>query len=162
MFWIILAALVFIGGIVWAIIEKEGFLFGIGVATTLLVVVFGIIICAIGYYCIPADEKYDETQTDICALTDNTGTFFVGRHHADSSIFYSCLTKTDDGGKVTEKINADDAVIFDDEKEQPYIVKIKKRNSNPFVRFFFYTDTTKYEIHIPPESIRYDYNVDLK
>lgn len=162
MFWIILAAAVFIAGIVLAIIWKEEFVVIFGVLAALLVGLIGLgAFLGFGELFTP-DEVYEINETDICALTDNTGTFFVGRYHSDSSIFYSYLEKTDDGGKVVGKIDAKDAILYDDEKEQPYIVEFKKHNSNPFVRFFFCTDRTKYEIHIPPESIRYDYGVDLK
>ena len=162
MFWIILAAAVFIAGIVLAIIWKEEVVVIFGVLAALLVGLIGLgAFLGFGELFTP-DEVYEINETDICALTDNTGTFFVGRYHSGSSIFYSYLEKTDDGGKVVGKIDAKDAILYDDEKEQPYIVEFKKHNSNPFVRFFFCTDRTKYEIHIPPESIRYDYSVDLK
>lgn len=162
MFWIILTAAVFIAGIVLAIIWKEEFvvIFGVLAAFLVSLIGFGAFLGFGGLF--TPDEVYEINETDICALTDNTGTFFVGRYHSDSSIFYSYLEKTDDGGKVVGKIDAKDAILYDDEKEQPYIVEFKKHNSNPFVRFFFCTDRTKYEIHIPPESIRYDYGVDLK
>ena len=163
MFWIILAAMTIVGGIVLAIKEREGILVGLGVLVALLVAFLGLsIFYIVGQCCITPDEAYDTTNTNICAVSDNTGTFFVGRYHADSSVFYSYIKETDDGGKVVGRINADTATLYDNEKEQPYITTIKKRNSNPFLRFFFFTDTTRYEIHIPPQSIKYDYNVDLK
>ena len=162
MFWIILVAAILIGSVVLAIIWRdEDFVF-FGVLTAFLVGLIGAGVFFLAGCCFTPDEVYETNETDICALTDNTGTFFVGRYHSDSSIFYSYLEETDDGGKVVGKIDAKDAILYDDEKEQPYIVEFKKHNSNPFVRFFFCTDRTKYEIHIPPESIRYDYSVDLK
>ena len=163
MFWIILAAMTIVGGIVLAIKEREGLLVGLGVLFAMVVAIIGLsTFYLVGQYCITPDEVYDTAKTNICAISDNTGTFFVGRYHADSSVFYSYIKETDDGGKVVGRINVDTATLYDNEKEHPYITTIKKRNSNPFLRFFFFTDTTRYEIHIPPQSIKYDYNVDLK
>lgn len=163
MFWIILAAMAIVGGIVRAVKEREGLLVGLGVLVAMAVALIGLsIYYTVGQYCITPDEAYSTTKTNISAISDNTGTFFVGRYHSDSSVFYSYIKETDDGGKVVGRINADTATLYDNEKEHPYITTIKKRNSNPFLRFFFFTDTTRYEIHIPPQSIKYDYNVDLK
>ena len=163
MFWIILAAMAIVGGIVWAIKEREGLLVGLGVLVAMLVAGIGLsTFYIVGQYCITPDEAYGTTKTNICAISDNTGTFFVGRYHSNSSVFYSYIKETDDGGKVIGRINANTATLYDNEKEHPYITAIKKRNSNPFLRFFFFTDTTRYEIHIPPQSIKCDYNVDLE
>ena len=163
MFWIILAAMVFSGGIVWAIKERDEFYAFIGVLITFLVGFVGLVICTLVGQCfITSDEVCNKSETNICAFADNTGTFFVGRYHSDSSMFYSYIIETNDGGKTVGSIHANDAILYDNEKEQPYIVEIKKRSSNPVMRFFFFTDKTKYEIHIPPKSIRYDYNVDLE
>ena len=61
-----------------------------------------------------------------------------------------------------EKVEANKAIVYDDEVEHPYIVTYEKRNSNPIVRFFFWTDKKEYQIHIPPESIKYNFSVDLE
>lgn len=77
MFWIILAAMTIVGGIVWAIKERDGLLVGLGVLVAMLVALFGLsTYYLVGQCCITPDEAYDTTKTNICAISDNTGTFF--------------------------------------------------------------------------------------
>lgn len=162
MFWIILVAGLFIASIVGAIRNRD-----------FLPVLGGIIVSAlaflIGFLCyagvgmaITANEVCETRTEQICAISDNSGTFFVGRYSAKSSTYYCYLVEKEDGGKVMEKVEANKAIVYDDEVEHPYIVTYEKRNSNPIVRFFFWTDKKEYQIHIPPESIKYNFSVDLE
>jgi len=162
MFWIILIAGFFIASIVDAIRNRD-FLPVLGGVIISALAVFVGLICYVGIgMSILADETYETTNKQICALSDNTGTFFVGRYSAKSCTYYCYLEETNDGGKVMKEAETKKTTVYDDEAESPYAVTLKKHNSNPVVRFFFWTDKTEYQIHIPPESIKYDFSVDLE
>ena len=169
MFWVILAICVGIGISVYNIITSidfyDGFMGEVGAfLASLAVLLFGICIALFGQL-MPADEVCGKTETQICALSDNTNTkglFILGSGSVDSEMYYYYLTKNENNGKKMEKIKYSQAVLFDDKTKQPRIVEVQKRSSNPLVRFFFITESKEYEIHIPPKSIKYDFNVDLK
>ena len=162
MFWLFLAAAFFISGIVDAIKNREGAPIVLGFLVSLVVMAFGAICCAAIGMCIPADEVYETNNKQICAISDNTGTFFVGRYGAKSSTFYCYLEETENGGKVMKEVKVSDATLYDDKTESPYVSTLKKRNSNPIIRFFFWTYRDEYDIHIPRGSIKYNFNVDLE
>lgn len=162
MFWIILIVGILVASIVDAIRNRDFLPVLGGVMVSALAVIIGLV-CYVGIgMSISADETYETTNKQICALSDNTGTFFVGRYSAKSCTYYCYLEETNDGGKVMKEAVANKATIYDDEVESPYIVTFKKHNSNPIVRFFFWTDKEEYQIHIPPESIKYNFSVDLE
>lgn len=103
-------------------------------------------------YVIKNNDEYDD-----CGL----------RHYMYRDTIYgdwSCTTFDTDSGEPIGNFCADAGLVAVMQLDEvlEYITKYKKHNSNPFIRFFFYTDTTEYKIYIPPESIRYDYSVDLK
>lgn len=162
MFWIILAAVPLIWGIVDAVRNREGTSIVMGFLVSLATAFIGIFCYAGIGMCIPADEVYETNNKQICAISDNTGTFFVGRYSVESRTYYCYLEETSDGGKAMKKADTGKAVIYDDEAESPYVITLEKRNSNPVVNFFFYTDKEEYRIHIPPKSIKYNFNVDLE
>lgn len=163
MFWIILIAAFFIAGIVDAI-RNRNFMPVLGgfMIAALAVLIGGICYFGIGMTVTTADEICETRTNQICAIADNTGTFFVGRYNIGLTMYYCYLEEKEDGGKVMEKVEANKSTVYDDEVEQPYIVTYAKRNSNPLLRFFFYTYKLEYQIHIPPESIRYSFSIDLK
>lgn len=103
MFWIILVAGLFIASIVDAIRNRDFLPVLGGVIVSALAVIVGLI-CYVGIgMSIPADETYETTNKQICALSDNTGTFFVGRYSAKSCTYYCYLEETNDGGKVMKE-----------------------------------------------------------
>lgn len=140
MFWIIITVIIITIGIVLAIYNKDGmdFMGMLGLSVVLLCV--GVSLCAfIGGRVVPHDETYDLSikyvySIDTC-MNDETPCYLI-------------TTKTESGEYNVESIDVTDAVLFDDEKEQPYIKTLYKRNSNPVVRFFWFTYVEKYEIHV--------------
>lgn len=164
-FWIILVAVVFIGGIVISIRERDDAFFILGLIGMLVAgVVGGMFCCGIGAF-FEADEVYDVDHTEIVALADNTGaqgSFFLGSGTVKSDIYYFYITENEDGSKDINKIRSRDVAFYDDEADAPYIVTIRSHNSSPVARFFFITEECRTEVHIPPNSITSDFSVDLQ
>lgn len=164
MFWVLLAIAVFIAGIVFAIYERDWVSILSGFGLSLAVLFVGLIFFIIGLALSP-DELYSKSNTQICAMSDNVGVKFscyLGGGQGESKMYYYYLSESDDGSKMMHEIESDKATVYEDEIEHPYVVTIEKRFSNPVMRFFFSTMTTCYEVHIPPNSIKYDYSIDLQ
>ena len=166
-FALIVGALIFIGGILYAIISEYGDFFdvlmGLLIATMVtFLLLFISITVGIEF---PADEIYNVEETPIVALKDNsgsTGHFFLGGGYVKSDLYYYYFTENDDKGKEFHKIDADETIIYDDEKNNPHIEIRHSRNSNPIIRFFFITYKTETLIHVPEGSINYSFSVDLE
>ena len=164
-FWIIIVVLAFIGSIIWAIIEADGDLFFIGVIFTLLIALIGAMVGGFIGMLFPSDAVFDTEEIPICAIADNSATsggFFLGSGSLKDDMYYYYLTKNEDGTKEMHKVRSEGVKINDSEKENPRIVIEYKQNSNPVVRFFFFTYRTEHIIYIPPNSIKYNYNIDLE
>lgn len=167
MFILILFVIGIILGIIFAVKEEEFGTFLMGLLITLSVCVFWLLFSLL----IIPDESLTEIVPDseikIIALNDNIkteGGFFLGAGTIDSDLYYWYMTEDEDGGKQIQNIkNSHRVKIYDNEKESPYIKLYYKRNPSSALRFFFIAeDPSPYvEFHIPPNSIKQNFNIDL-
>jgi len=164
MFLLIVLGIILIAGIIISIREEEGlYMF----ATIAIIAIVGIVLgCFLE--CVGAsfenDELYDTEETPIVALADTPGSnghMFLGTGNIESSMYYYYMTENSDGSKEISKINSKDVHLYEDENENPRIMTCYYRNENPIVRFFFFTENQRTELHIPPNSVKYRFNVDL-
>lgn len=164
MFLLIVLVAIFIVGIIISIRERDS-IFMIQTLLVILIVAIslGCILGAIGSL-FENDELYETTETPIIALADTPGSdgrMFLGAGDIKSTLYYYYMTENDDGSKEISKINSKHVRLYEDEAEQPRIVTCNYRNPNQIVRFFFFTENTRTELHIPPNSVKYRFNVDL-
>ena len=164
MFLLIVLCAILIVGIIISIREGD-IIFMIPTILVILIVaiVLGCVLGAIGS-CFENDELYDTKETPIIALADTPGSegrMFLGAGDIESTLYYYYMTENDDGSKEISKIKSKNVRLYEDEAEQPRIVTYYYHNSNPVVRFFFFTGDSRTELHIPPNSVKYSFSVDL-
>lgn len=158
---VLTAALIII--VVLTFIESDGRVLLLTTTATIFVSLFCMGVASFGDI-LPADEICTIEEIDIFALNDDVGangSSFLGTGHANSSLYYYYITVNDDGSKEIHQLDSGSVKVFDNVNDAPHITIISKRNSNPLLRFFFFTEREEIEIHIPPNSITNDYNVDL-
>ena len=160
--------IIFIAGIALsialAIYEYDGVAFWFGLMITIIVSLFYMLFGALIGSCFEANEVTEVEEIPIVALSDNNnieGCFFLGTGYVDSETYYYYLTENEDGGKKFAKIKADNAILYDNEKENPRVEITHARSSSWIANFFFITDQDIYSIYIPEGSIKYNFNVDL-
>ena len=143
---------------------------------TLLTSLVGILIgfflsllIAISSFGIPMVSKGEPVKTELVALEDGNGihgSFYLGHGHVESNQYYYYLTKTPKG--ITQsKINVNQNEVYlrpDEFTGTPYFVKQEYKCGNEFINFLAsgLLETTEYYFYIPPDSITYSYNIDLK
>ena len=166
-FILIVGALIITGSILYAIFSDLGdgtdVLLGVLLALAVTIAMFMVSI-SFGQT-LPADKVTSIDKTPIVALKDNkneTGHFFLGGGHVKSNLYYYYFTEDENQGKEFHQIEADDIVIYDDEKENPYIETRYIENSNPIINFFVITSRSETSIHIPEGSIDYSFSVNLE
>lgn len=164
MFLLIVICAIFIAGIIISIREGESIYMLLALIIILITtIVLGGILEFVGAF-FENDELYQTEETPIVALADTPGSegrIFLGSGNIESSMYYYYMTENDDGSKEISKINSKGVYLYEDETEQPHIVKYYYRNSNPIVRLFFFSEDSRTELHIPPNSVKYRFNVDL-
>lgn len=166
LFWVILFGVILLISAFIAAFKRSGTILGAGAFIGFCVAVAGVVfgsLVGIGY---SPDEIYETEKEEIFAITDNVGTsgqFYLGSGRVQSYMYYFYVTENDDGGKMMHQISSSFVPIYEDEQDNPYIVTYYKRVSDPVVRFFCITsESVCTEIHIPPKSIQYNFNVDLE
>jgi len=100
------------------------------------------------------EEPMDERIIEIVALNDSQGTsgnFFIGIGRVDSELVYHYYGKEGKGIKGGT-IKARYAVVYQDLPE----------DKTPYIKKKIFILTNEYEIHIPPNSIKEEFNMDLK
>lgn len=114
----------------------------------------------------PEKVIYKTESIPIYAMKDNLtskGRFFLGSGSTDEDIYYYYFAETKDGAKEIHKISSDDIKIYEDENDKPYIKTEYKRCSNDIARFFFLDPGKEItSIHIPKDSINYQFSLDLE
>ena len=132
-----------------------------GVLLSLLTAAFG--------STIPMVPEGEPVKTELVALEDGNGihgSFYLGHGHVESNQYYYYLTKTPKG--ITQsKINVNQNKVYlrpDEFKGTPYFVTQKYKCGNEFIYFLSsgLLETNEYYFYIPPDSITYSYNIDLK
>ena len=164
MFLLIVLCLIFIAGVIYSIYERDGIFM---LLTIIFIMIVGLVLgCLLGGIgeCFENDELYETDETPIVALADSPGSegrMFLGAGDIKSTLYYYYMTENDDGSKEISKIDSKRVYLYEDEAEQPYIVTYRYHNSSPIVRFFFFTGDTRTEVHVPPNSVKYNFSVDL-
>ena len=124
---------------------------------------------AVSSFGIPMVAEGEPVKTELVALEDGNGihgSFYLGHGHVESNQYYYYLTKTPKG--ITQsKINVNQNKVYlrpDEFKGTPYFVTQKYKCGNKFINFLAsgLLETTEYYFYIPPDSITYSYNIDLK
>ena len=126
-------------------------------------------VIAVSSFGIPMIAEGEPVKTELIALEDGNGihgSFYLGHSHVESNQYYYYLTKTPKG--ITQsKINVNQNKVYlrpDEFKGTPYFVTQKYKCGNEFINFLAsgLLETTEYYFYIPPDSITYSYNIDLK
>jgi hypothetical protein len=165
-FWFILFGFIVLVSAFIAVYKRSGFVMFAGAMIALIVTLCGVgFIGVIGGLNYDPDETYKTERINIVALSDNVGVsgrFFLGSGTVQSEMYYFYMTENNTGGKVMDSI-CSCVPVYEDEANNPYIITIHKRVSDPVARFFFITsESERTEIHIPPNSIQYNFNIDLE
>jgi hypothetical protein len=114
----------------------------------------------------PETVVYKTESIPIYAMKDNLtskGRFFLGSGSTDKNIYYYYFAEAGNGAKEIRKISSNNVKIYEDEDNKPYIKTEYTRCSNDVARFFFLDpekETTS--IHIPKDSINYQFSLDLE
>lgn len=127
------------------------------------------VVVAVSSFGIPMVPEGEPVKTELIALEDGNGihgSFYLGSGYVESNQYYYYLTKTPKG--ITQsKINVNDNKVYlrpDEFTGTPYLVKQTYKCGNEFINFLAsgLLETTEYYFYIPPDSITYSYNIDLK
>lgn len=137
-------------------------------AGTVVGVLLSMLVAAFGSE-IPMIPEGEPVKTELIALEDGNGihgSFYLGYGHIESDQYYYYLTETPKG-IIQSKINVDDNKVYlrpDEFTGTPYFVTQKYKCGNEFINFLSsgLLETTEYYFYIPPDSITYSYNIDLK
>ena len=118
---------------------------------------------------IPMIPEGEPVKTELIALEDGNGihgSFYLGHGYIDSHQYYYYLTETPKG--ITQSkidINQNEVYLRPNEfTGTPYLVTQKYKCENEFIYFLSsgLLETNEYYFYIPPDSITYSYNIDLK
>lgn len=138
------------------------------IAGTLLGFLLSLLVAAFGSE-IPMAPEGEPVKTELIALEDGNGihgSFYLGHGYIESDQYYYYLFETPKG--ITQsKINVDDNKVYlrpDEFIGTPYFIAQKYKCENEFIYFLSggLLETTEYYFYIPPDSITYSYNIDLK
>lgn len=158
---------------IWALITmvSDGWGFGekvvfgiLGLFVVGLGLVGGTLVAAAFGYFIPSHRVLDK-RVELVALQDNIGLeghFFLGTGQIDSKQKYFYYRKNGDAYKADSQ-NADGAIIYQDELTAPYLLTY----NSEFNRSFWYaigipSKSQDSEFHIPKNSIKENFTLDLK
>lgn len=166
-FTVIILGIILIASIIITIKNWDSFYALCGAITLVLFTMFWAVVSVISIKVIfPATEIYKTESIPIYAMKDNLtskGRFFLGSGSTDEDIYYYYFAEAKDGAKEIHKISSDDIKIYEDEDNKPYIKTEYKRCSNDIARFFFLDSGKEItSIHIPKDSINYQFSLDLE
>lgn len=110
--------------------------------------------------------EYEQTETtELVAFAGESGfsgSFLLGSGHVESGYKYRYLTSTEDGGIIMGEIDYQDAILYET-KSTPRLEKWYPMYKSKIARTLFVSplEATIYKIYIPPNSIMYEYNLEL-
>ena len=110
--------------------------------------------------------EYEKIETvELVAFTGEnsfSGSFLLGSGHVKSGYKYRYLTSTEDGGITMGEVDYLDTILYEEESA-PRLEKWDSVYKNKLARTIFISplETTIYKIYIPPNSIKYEYNLEL-
>lgn len=162
--WIIIAGIVGLFVLLWFIIVDEDVLQGIVgfFGSAFLVLMIGGVFYSLLGECFTADTVYETETHPLLALSDHTDTsghFFLGTGTIKESQQYFFVEQLNETDYQKSNVPCDKSVLrFSSE---PRIERVKCGNSSAIINFFFYTSRTMYYIYIPPDSVVYQFSIDL-
>lgn len=106
-----------------------------------------------GDYAIISTQPLKAIGTD----EDLHGSFFLGCGSIDSEDKFIYITKVDNLGYKVQEVDIDNCYIVEEDIEQPYL-EISNIKWRDWVATFF---EDRYIFHIPPNSIKENYEVDI-
>lgn len=111
---------------------------------------------------LPAKAVYETESHPLLALSDHidtSGHFFLGCGSINSTQEYIFIEQLNKNDYQQSHIPCNRATLrFSSE---PRIEQIKCKNPSDIINFFFYTTHTDWYIYIPPDSIVYQFGIDL-
>lgn len=144
--------------------QEEGFIIKIILSSCLFILgfLFSLIIIAFitdivaafqGDYAIISTQPLKAIGTD----EDLHGSFFLGCGSVDSEDKFIYITKVDNLGYKMQEVDIDNCYIVEEDIEQPYL-EISNIKWRDWVVTSF---EDRYIFHIPPNSIKENYEVDI-
>lgn len=134
----------------------------------------GLTFCWVFASRVPLATVSQSSRTDIVALSNSTqihGLYFLIAGSIDQSPVYYYFEKTADGGYIQHNISADNVVIYQDTMSDGYILNTVVKEvpqADYFKRYNGwvwmvspYSVIYKTEIHVPPNTIIQQFNLDL-
>lgn len=113
------------------------------------------------------EEVEDYNKTEIVALTDHSqllGVSFMTSGSFGQREIYKFYVKTSNGGKQFRSLPAENITIFEEDRQDAYISKIKHKRKNSKVNKLIYWlveypmdfsgETGKYSVHVPKGTIK--------
>ena len=163
--WVIIAGIVGLAVLLWFIIHDKDVaqgIIGFWGAALIALMIGGVLYFFLGD-CFTADTVYETETHPLLALSDHTsisGHFsFLGTGTIKESQQYFFVEQLNETDYQKSNVPCDKSVLrFSSE---PRIERVKCRNSNSIINFFFDTSRTVYYIYIPPDSVVYQFSVDL-
>lgn len=108
-------------------------------------------------------QDFIPTKTELVSLKDNIGVqgrYFLFSGYIDNELKYFYYFKNANGGY--EKGDLENAVIFEDENDKPYLITYEAKFFNEGLMLIAFPAKTKTpEFHIPEGSIFRDYELNL-
>lgn len=146
----------------------SGYFVGFDFLTFLMSSIIGIIITLllVGVAGLMWDYEYVHVNTiELAAFKGGeglSGSFILGTGDFETEYNYRYLTREEDGGIKMGKIDSNLAIIYEVD-ETPRLEQHSPRFTNKIVEKIFITPlgSDKYKIYIPPNSIMYEYNLEL-
>jgi hypothetical protein len=123
---------------------------------------------------VPLQTITQTNKVDIVALSNSAllhGEYFLFGGYVNQNPVYYYYQKTSDGGFVEKNISANNVVIYQDTASEGYILIIETKSvaDKNFAKKYnkwvpiqsYYSDNFKIEIHVPPNTIIQQFNLDL-
>jgi hypothetical protein len=110
--------------------------------------------------------EYEKIETvELIAFTGEngfSGSFLLGSGHVESRYKYRYLTSTEDGGIIMREIDYQDTILYEADST-PKLEKWYPMYKSKIARTLFVSplEDIIYKIYIPPNSIIYEYNLEL-
>lgn len=144
------------------------FLIWSAVAFLLCIFCGSMLLCGLGNLLTKHELDREDFHANIYSLKENSelhGSFYLGSGYIDSNSYFYTFTKNERGGYSRWKTREDSAIIYQDvkENEQPFVSwqKINYKSPNWLFPFnVFDCEITRYDIHVPANTIIEKYKVE--
>lgn len=141
------------GFIIKIILSSGLFIFGFLFSLIIIALITDIVAAFQGDYAIISTQPLKAIGTD----EDLHGSFFLGCGSIDSEDKFIYITKVDNLGYKVQEVDIDNCYIVEEDIEQPYL-EISNIKWRDWVATSF---EDRYIFHIPPNSIKENYEVDI-